>query len=155
MKKYIMFLVLIFSFLKTNAQETIKRDTIYYLLDTTQTPKKDRMWDIFVESKIKCFIIKCPCLQYNSNPTFTYKITDAINIISKKEIKDINTVDISTLIEIAKGNLGKLHTYPVIIFIEKHNKSYIIHKVRLQTPIKPIVIIDSITVTDTTSKKHK
>jgi hypothetical protein len=100
-------------------------------------------------------MIKCPCLQYNGYPTFFYKITDTGLVINKKKFKRLNTTAITTLIDIAKGNLGKLSTYPVIVFIEKDRGIYMTHRVRLQVPRKREIMIDSQNTGGDASTKRK
>jgi hypothetical protein len=145
------FLLAVFATINLKAQSknsinSSKIDTIYYLVDTIKTPEKERMWNVCVESNTKCFEIECPCLQYDSKPTFTYRLSSPEQDINENQLEKITTVGITTLINIAKGDIGKLHTYPRIIFIEKQDKMYVMHRVYLQEPRKPSVIIDSITI---------
>ena len=143
--KYILFLLTI-SLYKSEAQQPAKIDTIYYLVDTVHTPEKDRMLDIYETSNIKIFEIECPCLKYDTKPRFTYRTTNPKQLVTGKKLEDITTVTITTLINLAKGDIGKLHTYPRVVFIEKQDGNYIMHRVELVEPKEHPVIIDSMTV---------
>jgi hypothetical protein len=119
-------------------------DSIYYYMDTVNTPVKERMWDAGIESTYQYFTIKCPCLKYNAEPTFIYKINDPGQTISKNTFDNLNTVNLVKLISLAKQTTDMTATTLYIyFFIEKKvNSEYITHKVRLITPRKPEVLID-------------
>lgn len=114
-----------------------KKNSIYYLIDTTRTPIKDRMWDIHTEyPSIKTYNIKCPCLQYDSEPMFIYNIAQAESIIiTKTTLKTIKLISLPELILYAKtyANPDLREAYE-FYFIEPNGKKYIIHKVRLIKP---------------------
>lgn len=143
--KYCLAIILCFGFYKSSAQKAISNiDSVYYLADTTKTPFKDRMLDVGVESDFKYFTLKCPCLKYNAEPTFIYKIKDTGQQIDGNAFKMIKTRSLPTLISLAKQTSDLtttvLHVY---FFIERNEEnSYIIHKVRLLTPKKPSMVID-------------
>jgi len=63
-------ILLCLSFCKTYAQNSGKKDTIYYLLDTLSTPPLERMIKTEASKDIKFYTIKCPCLKDNVEPAF-------------------------------------------------------------------------------------
>lgn len=104
MKVLVCFTVIITSIgqflsLSNTAQNRIRPiDTIYYLVDTTQVPIKDRMmitgtekfYDSYRNSEytIKYFRFKLKILPYGYYPTFTYRLGQRITKVNKKSLKD-------------------------------------------------------------------
>ena len=54
--------LLLFNLQKVNAQ--VKRDTIYYLLDTAKVPVKDRMFHFTAEGPAMGYTLACQCFPY-------------------------------------------------------------------------------------------
>ncbi|WP_179414248.1 hypothetical protein HDF19_16060 [Mucilaginibacter sp. E4BP6] len=144
MKIYILSILLIAFFLRTQAQKKTRIDSVYYLVDTLHTPVKDRMWDINVEenSIYKNYTIHCPCLINGGSPTFFYNIKSkeiAVHI-TKKELKAIKLIDLSYLILKSKQIEKNAYTRDYQIFlIEPDKKGYIIHEVDFTNPNLRIV----------------
>ena len=133
--------ILCFSFYTANAQKAAINniDSIYYFIDTAKTPINDRMWDIGIESSYQYFSIKCQCLKYGAEPIFVYKTKDPGQTIDKKAFRNLETVSLLKLINLAKQTADlTATTLYIYFFIEKKNKKdYTIHKVRLIIPQKP------------------
>lgn len=143
--KYFFSIILFFSFFGAYAQKARINniDSIYYFVDTANTPIKERMMDIGIESTYQYFTILCPCLRYNAYPTFTYKRNDLGQTIDKTVFDKLITVSLTKLINLAKQTTDlTATTLYIYFFIEKKNNSYAIHKTRLIQPRKPEVIQD-------------
>ncbi len=67
-------ILLLFNIQKVNAQ--IKRDSIYYLLDTANVPVKDRMFHIESEGPFMFYSLECKCFPYEYRIGFYYQIAD-------------------------------------------------------------------------------
>jgi hypothetical protein len=132
-------------------------DSIYYFVDTIKTPAKERILEIGIESPYQYFTIKCPCLKYNAEPTFVYKLTDSGGKIDKSAFDKLNTVSLVKLINLAKQTADLTATTLYIYFFveKKSNNEFVIHKARLVMPRKPEVIIDYQKVTFETTKTHR
>ncbi len=92
--------LLLFNIQKVNAQ--IKRDTIYYLLDTAKVPIKDRMFRIEREGPAMCYILECRCFPYSRGITFLFDIANKKEKkISFQEFKKLKTVSVTQLIDLA------------------------------------------------------
>jgi hypothetical protein len=144
--KYYFSIILCISFYTARAQKARINniDSIYYFVDTAKIPIKERMMDIGIESTYQYFTIMCPCLKYNTNPTFIYKIKDSGQTIDKAAFDKLNTVTLIKLINLAKQTADlTATTLYIYFFIEKNNDDkYIIHKTKLVTPRKPEIIQD-------------
>lgn len=154
--KYFLIIFLCFTLSKASAQKAAGNiDTVYYLLDTAGTSLKDRMWDIDVESQYKYFTIKCPCLKYNSEPTFIYNLKEPGKKIDSKLISKFSTVSLSSLIDLAKKTTDQTaQTLYIFYIIEKDNSNdYTAHKTRLVTPRKRQASIDYENISPATVKK--
>jgi hypothetical protein len=106
MMKYIIICllgILFFSDKEAIAQnQIIKKDTIYYLLDTANTSIKDRMFKIEREGPAMIYQLKCKCYPYSTNITFYFDINHKKEKkIKPQEFNNLSTVSISQLIEIA------------------------------------------------------
>lgn len=154
--RYFLIIFFCFSLCKASAQKAVSNiDTVYYLLDTASTPSRDRMWDIGVESSYKFFTIKCPCLKYNSEPTFIYNLKEPGQKISNNSVSKFNTVGLSSLIAFAKKTTDlTAQTLYIFYLIEKNNTNeYTIHKMRLLAPRKRAASIDYENIPPETVKK--
>jgi len=132
--KYIILFTLCFGFSRSIAQTTIlkKTDSLYYLVDTINTPVNDRMWEVQSDKINKYYTIKCPCLKNNGKPTFSYSIQkqDIGMNLTNKAFKLLNLISLSDLI--LKSKYIEDNGYErddVIFLIERSGKEYIVHKV--------------------------
>jgi len=156
--KYFFTIILSFSLYTACAQKATNNiDSIYYFLDTANTPVKEQMWDVGIESKYKYFTIKCPCLKYNSEPTFVYDLKNIGQRIDRNSFDKINTKSLATLITLAKQTSDlTAETLYVYFLIEKSGNNYDIHKVRLLTPRKRETSIDYENIpAEKTNKKNE
>jgi hypothetical protein len=141
--KKLSFFILLFCSFNTFAQ-TPKKDTIYYLIDTTKTPVKDRMWEIGEEGPLKYYSFRCACLKYNLSPTFIYNLKNEGKFISMHDLKSINLITLAKLIDFSRENLGdSFNNKHIAYFIEPNGKEFVMHKVRLIQPRKREPTIDS------------
>lgn len=140
MKKILFILLIIYSVV-TRAFGVSKIDSIYYLLDTAKTQINDRLWDIHEEyPSLKIYIIKCPCLPFDNQPTFIENTGVAPNeIISKKKILGLKFISLERLISMAKQiatDNEKKNIYS-FFFIEPTGNEFVLHHVRLHNLTKP------------------
>ncbi|PWK75299.1 hypothetical protein LX99_03792 [Mucilaginibacter oryzae] len=143
--KYLLIIFLCLNILGAYAQKRINNiDSIYYLVDTANTPLKDRMWDIGIESQYKYLTIKCPCLKFNIEPTFIYKLKDPGQKINDGYFSKLKIVSLAKLIELTKKTTDlTAQTLYIFYIIEKDaNGGYIYHKTRLIQPRKKEVSIE-------------
>jgi len=130
---------LFFCSLSATAQKRPGIDSIYYLIDTAKVPANARMWDIYEEyPSFKVYVIKCPCLQYDKEPSFIYDINKIKGqTISKKELKDFKFINLVALILKVKQftERGFKGEYAIFL-VEPTGKKYILHQVRLLKPTK-------------------
>jgi len=139
------------------AQRHNKIDSIYYLVDTTKTPLKDRMWEIDMEyPSFKVYTIVCSCLRYDQKPTFLYDtLKNKGTIISKSQLKALFLIKLSSLITKAQQytSVGFKGRYAIFI-VEPIGKKYIYHRVNLLTPRGPSIDYENIPPNSSTPKKH-
>lgn len=138
-------LIFLLSIILTTAQKVKAQnkkeiqDTIYYKLDTSAVPLKDRMFNIEIEDKYKGYILKCKCYPWETDLVF-FSRRDRSNEtknISLESFNKIKTISIPQLIEIAvkyaKDRLDK-HKF---FFIEPNGKAMKVTRVYLSDPRKP------------------
>jgi len=125
---------------KVQAQGS-KGDTLYYLLDTTKTPVKDRLWVSGKEGSFKYFKIMCECLKDNSRPTFVYKLNDKGTQIDESDFRKKNFISLSKLIKLSKQT--NINKHQIIYFVEPIEDIYIKHEVHLFFVRKRKPTIDS------------
>ena len=143
----VLFFVAFFSVSSAKAQTiTVKRDTLYYLIDTAKIPKLDRVFSInYVKvAEVVQYYINCPCIWSDQWPTFIYvrkkNLSDRTFIdstfIDKKALKKISFIRLKNLIEKACEN--EYYTFNakyVMIFIEHlPNGRYLVRKVKFDSP---------------------
>ncbi|MGF7080543.1 hypothetical protein [Mucilaginibacter sp. UYCu711] len=129
MKSLVIFCLSLFGFFcSSSAQELIKKDTMYYLLDTLKIPINDRMITLAEqEGDGKFFLINCPCLSHDEKPQFYYRISKKISV-SKKMFNSIKLISLTSLIEITKKSGNDFSNKYVFYMIEPDNKSYVMHQ---------------------------
>jgi len=134
MTRYKLFIFLIFfSPFSLLAQNIHKADTVYFLIDTLNTPLKERLWTIGIENPIYYYNLHCNCYTENSNPTFGYnvKLSQNERIITKEELLNIKTIDTKQLIDIiTQYGLNKQRNH-VFYFIEPRTGKYVLNEVVL------------------------
>jgi len=156
--KYFLIVILWLNIYSASAQKVANNiDTVYYLLDTTNTTPKDRMWDVGIESQYKYFTVKCPCLKYNSEPTFVYNLKDSGQSVSNASLSKIRMVSLPTLIDFAKKTTDLTAQTLCVFYIVEIGKDheYIVHKTRLLTPRKREASVDFENVTPMPDKKRR
>ncbi len=134
---FVIVVLLLFNLQKVNAQ--IKRDTIYYLLDTAKVPIKDRMFRIEREGPVIGYVLECKCYPYARGIAFYFPITDKKERkISLQEFRKIKTVSIRELIDLALKCLPPGHTdLYKFIFAEPEGNNIRLTDMMLWIPTKP------------------
>lgn len=140
----ILFCTLFIFLINIKAQaQNIKKDTVYYLLDTLKTPVNDRIWNVEIESRSKFYIILCRCLKYNCYPTFIRNVNVAAGTLSKSDVNKIKFISLVKLIDLAGKDGGdSFNNYHVIYFVEPSRGEYSKSQVRLMRPVRQDPIID-------------
>lgn len=134
-----------------------KKDSVYYLIDTLNTPKNSQIWEIGIENPFKYYTIKCPCLEFGRSPTFIYRpdMQKAI-MIKQKELKLFKQTNLSGLIQKAKEATNKDSANKYTFFIiEPKGKLFIINKVGIIQPRKIKKLIDYENISHDTAKAKK
>lgn len=122
----------------------IKQDTVYYFIDTTSVPIKDKMIREEIEEPFKLFVLLCRCYPGGTNPAFSSFMTktDNAKYISIKDFHRLKTISLAELINItveyAKDGINK-HSF---FFIEPKRDEMKITKVYLIAPRKPQESLD-------------
>ncbi|MFI5159133.1 MAG: hypothetical protein ACHQF4_09730 [Sphingobacteriales bacterium] len=132
--------------LSAQNNDTVKKDTIYYLIDTARTPKLDRMFGInYVKiAEVVQYYIYCPCIWPDQWPTFIYErrknLSDRTFIdstfIDKKALKKISFIRLKDLIEKACDNEYYTFNAKYVLFFIEHlpNGRYLLRKVKFPRP---------------------
>jgi len=143
MKIYLLFSLLgfmVFNTQKSEAQvKNVKKDTVYYLLDTLAVPIKDRMFKVEREGTAVFFLLKCKCYPFSTDIPFYYDVyRKKENRIKKTEFDQIRTVPITQLIEIAIKCLEakQVNNYEFIFIEPDGAKMKLIH-MTLGPPYNP------------------
>src|SRR6187402_1232163 len=103
MKNILFGLLVLFNSINGFAQNSVKRDSIYYLLDTGKTSSSDQMWAINTSGSFTYCALQCPCLKYNGKPIFFYSSASSGRIVLKNELEATKFTKLSTLINKAKS----------------------------------------------------
>jgi hypothetical protein len=135
--KKMSFLLLLFLGVQGLAQRTQHTNSIYYLLDTANTPKNDRMWKSSSDGQYKNFALQCPCLENHGKPTFFYNVEnkDNVTLINKKQLKIIKLASLDSLIAFSKLIEHNIYERNFsIFFIEPKNGGYTIRDMSFMNP---------------------
>jgi hypothetical protein len=129
MRSVLILCLSLFGFVSSSyAQNVMKKDTMYYLLDTLKVPINDRMVTLAEkEGDGKFFLIQCPCLAHDEKPQFYYRISKKISV-SKKTFNSIKLISLTSLIEITKKSGNDFRNKYVFYMIEPQNDAYIMHQ---------------------------
>jgi hypothetical protein len=130
-----------------------KKDTIYYLLDTTKTPANDQMWKIGIEGPFKYFKYQCACLDFKSSPAFIHNTAER-----GRQIKAISDKlwTLPLLIKALTDDGGRtFNNKHIVFFIEPVFNEYIEHHVRLLAPTRQEPAIDFEIIKNDTSQAVK
>lgn len=131
MKRITIILFALFCSAPSFAQQKVKSDTVYYLLDTSHTPLKDRMWQIDEDGPFKLAILQCPCLNSKDKPIFTFRTKEPNAKIKSGDLKNYNLTSLPDLIVKFKEAELKSSKY-TFMFVEPDNGGmYLLHKVKL------------------------
>jgi len=102
MKKFLLFCLINLCFIVAKAQPSIKKDTLYYLLDIEKTPLNDRMITVEREPPYVHYIINCPCLKNGNKPSLRENETRR-SIISAADVSKIKFITLSDIIDKIKA----------------------------------------------------
>lgn len=128
----VLILVILYSCSIVNAQiPSVKKDTVYYLIDTTKVPLKDRMFLVGQEGSLYGYRLTCECNLYHEDFIFSRSVDSKFEQIDRKLLKNIKFISLRELIHIAvKYGTDKIDR-TVFYFVEVQNKKYNLYKVRL------------------------
>ncbi|WDF56705.1 hypothetical protein [Mucilaginibacter sp. KACC 22063] len=122
-----------------HAQSAIKKDTVYYLLDTTKTSVKDRMFLVGQEGAYYGYRLTCECGTYNQDVVFTRLVARKGEILTRAQVEKLNFISLRQLIHlVVKYGIDKKKN-TVYYFIEPYEEDFVKYKVflsMLQPPTK-------------------
>jgi hypothetical protein len=121
MRAIIILVVILLSSLLSKAQ-SIKKDTLYYFLDTLAVPAKDRLFSYEAENaNIKWVTINCPCLDFGVKPEFRM-VTTSQKIVDINWLQGHETVGLSYLLNYlrTKDNARLISNFD-LFFIERND----------------------------------
>jgi len=99
--KNILLLTFVFGTLGVRAQEAVKADSAFYLLDTVRTPAPDRLWHTYSEGMAKFYelVVYSSCSPMLDRPTFGYSSKyQKIKIIDEARFRSIKKSSLSDLL---------------------------------------------------------
>ncbi len=125
-KLLMMFLSLFILTNKTTAQ--VKKDTIYYLLDTLNTPVKDRLITVEKDGSDTFVRINCHCMKNYEIPVFVFNSKYGIPL-QRKVFKSLNTLTLIRLMELARAVTSiDFQIHHVFYIIEPKGKDYVMYQ---------------------------
>jgi len=115
-------IILAISLNKAHAQLNSKKDTIYYLLDTSTAAKNSGMITSETSTPHRFVMIHCPCLNNNIEPTFRCNLTMQANITEAafNKMRFINLAELITYVK--KYDADDFDKHHVIYFVERIGK---------------------------------
>ena len=133
----------------------IKRDTIYYLVDTIKVPKADRMFLYGEEGDTYGYRLTCQCNTWQSDAFFVRRIDAKGLFLKKADFKKYKFITIRELIAIVvkfgNDNIRNHDFY----FAEQQEKKFLLYRVYLAHAIRPSVSNDYISFPPDTNKIKK
>lgn len=120
LNKNILFVVILI-IVTQGAIAQIKKDSIYYILDSKNKPKEETPFEKQVEGNFLTYVLKCKCYPHDKDPVFVSRIENSQNtqFISIDEFEKIKTISISKLIKLTKQyGKDKVNRYS-FFFIEQ------------------------------------
>lgn len=124
-------------------------DTLYYLVDTTKVPVKDRMMKIGVEANFKFYNILCQCSKDLLMPTFIYSLNkpELTETLSKSKAEELKFISLAELLQMSQQeSFDIFNNHHTVFFIEPDGNKYLKHKVTFLHPVKRNQSIDTETV---------
>ncbi len=120
MKYLIIFLIIFFVSLDLTFSQvtTIKRDTLYYLLDTAKIPINDRIIKIVDAQVFKFYYFRCPCLDEGQMPYLIHRTNDKGEIIDSTKINKIKTIATVPLLYLFHKNYYRFNVEHTVYLLE-------------------------------------
>ncbi|MEX8547583.1 MAG: hypothetical protein V5804_08285 [Mucilaginibacter sp.] len=97
---------------------TIKRDTLYYLLDTAKIPINDRMIKITDAPLFKFYYFRCPCLDEGQMPYLIHRTNDKGEIIDSSKINKIKMIATVPLLYLFHKNYYRFNVEHIVYILE-------------------------------------
>lgn len=119
------------------AQKEVKKDTIYYLIDTAKVPIKDRMFLTGQEGNFYGYRLTCKCYPYQTDAFFTYLRSRKGTEVTKDDLRLLNTINLRELIRIVVQHGLDQVNKTIFFFIELNGQKFIQHQVFLSEPKMP------------------
>jgi hypothetical protein len=124
MKSVLILCLSLFGFVcASSAQRSIKKDTIYYLLDTLKTPANDRMVTVQKNGNGQFTEIKCPCLKAHGTPQFLSRISKKA-LLTKEKFGVLKLISLPELIQIVSTYDEHFNNKYVMYIIEPKGNNY-------------------------------
>ncbi|GEM_PF-1785459 len=103
-------------------QNRIKKDTVYYLLDTIMTSPGDKLFSITCTNGANTSLeINCPCRMDGGKPRFSYNVLKPIPL-SIEKMRTINYLTLGGLIDLARHNDNLTFFYNYVLYFIKPSK---------------------------------
>lgn len=128
MKKIIFFFFL-FCSSGLFAQQKVKVDTVYYLLDTAKTPEIDRMWTLNEDGPLQYTRLNCPCVNDKDFPVFIFRVSENTVIKNLNSYRD-KLVSLPDLIKKYKRAQIVPSQYYFMFFVPQ-KEHFLLHPVKL------------------------
>jgi hypothetical protein len=139
----VLFSIFLNTTLKAQLKKPIKKDTIYYLVDTAKTPRLDRVFGIEHSKQFVFYNIYCPCYAVKWKPQFYYVFKGTSNYnanlkpvyTTKSKMEKLSFVTLNKLITLSCSEGTNVNSRHNIFFIEHlPNDQYLVREVKSNAP---------------------
>lgn len=125
MKSLIILCLSLFGCFCSSSAQVIKKDTIYYLLDTLKTPVNDRMVTVHQNGNGQLTEIKCPCLKAHGTPQFLSRISKKA-LLTKNKFESLKLISLPGLIQIVSTYDEHFNNRYMMYIIEPNGNNYLV-----------------------------
>ena len=116
------------------AQKSAKRDTVYYLMDTTRTPHNDQIFLNGQEGNLYGYRLTCSCYPKQTDAVFIRRIDQKGIEIAENDLNNYKLLPLRSLLNIvARFGADEIRQHE-FYFIEYQNKMFIKYQVFLAVP---------------------
>ncbi|WDF56706.1 hypothetical protein [Mucilaginibacter sp. KACC 22063] len=137
-KAIIIFIVLLTIEKMVFAQNHTQKDTVYYLLDTTKTNIKDRMFLHGQEGRSYSYRLFCECAAFHQDAIFTRRASAKGDTLTKEQVNKLPLITLRQFIHIAvQYGIDRIDRKEVFI-ITPYKDKFLAHQI-YQTILLPPV----------------
>lgn len=119
------------------AQKQIKRDTLYYWVDTAKIPAADRMFVMGQEGDLYGYRLTCQCNRFQSDFYFVRKVNQKALILNRQDLKKYKFITLRTLFEkVIKFGLDEKRENEFCFVVPQYDKEdqFLLYDVFLTVP---------------------